>query len=130
MKKTPLLVLAAATAFLSWGSVNADSANPPAPFPRPGAEKLLENDRVVVWRVTYVKGVATPVHKHTLDHITIVLHGGKVADIGEDGKKNVWDSAAGEVYFAKAGAVHSEVGLSDDSRQVYVVELKEAPQKY
>jgi quercetin dioxygenase-like cupin family protein len=129
MTKTPLLVLVTAPSLFFCGSLNADSNSLPPAFPRPGVEKLLENDRVIVWHVTYTKGVATPVHKHALDHVTIVVHGGKVAIIGPDSKQQVWDAAPGDVWFSKAGAEHSEVGLSDDGRQTYVVELKEPPAK-
>jgi hypothetical protein len=39
----------------------------PPPFPRDGATKLLENDRVVVWDVAWLKQ-AYPVHRHVYDY--------------------------------------------------------------
>ena len=39
---------------------------PPA-YPRPGASTLIENQRVVVWNIAWLKGEPSPLHRHLYD---------------------------------------------------------------
>jgi len=61
------LVLAAALAAQTY----------PHAFPRNGVTRLIRNERVVVWDVTWVRDVEQPVHRHQFDVAAAVytLHG-------------------------------------------------------
>jgi hypothetical protein len=95
-----------------------------AAYPRPGAVKLLENERVIIWRVTFTKGLPTPLHIHTRDKITVFLQDVTIKDTSPDGKHDTWDAKAGDTYYSRKGTVHIEEGLSEPPRDVIVVELK------
>src|SRR2546428_14134911 len=47
--------------------IAAQSPSYPPPFPRVGATKLFDNDRVQVWNVSWPKGAPTPLHRHPYD---------------------------------------------------------------
>jgi quercetin dioxygenase-like cupin family protein len=120
-------VIAAVCVMLITGSACTTptrQAQPSPAYPRPGAVKLLENDRVIIWRVTFEKGVPTPLHKHTLDKITVFLQDVTIQDSSVDGKREVWEAKAGDTYYSPKGTVHVEEGLSEPPRDVIVVELK------
>jgi hypothetical protein len=58
----------------------------PAQFPREGATRLFENDRVIIWE--QVGRPATPfVHKHVRDIITIGLEPGRITTQSPDGSR-------------------------------------------
>src|SRR5678816_4296744 len=48
----------------------AQAAELPPPFPRPGTTKLLENDAVAVWDVSWLKQ-KYPLHTHRYDLVGI-----------------------------------------------------------
>jgi quercetin dioxygenase-like cupin family protein len=96
----------------------------PPPFPRPGAVKVLENDRVVVWDVTWPKGVRGPVHEHYRDAVIVTLTGGTIEKFPLHGKRSTVTYKSGSVIFAPKGVIHSEEGISDAPRHAFVIELK------
>lgn len=96
---------------------------PPA-FPRQGAVKVLENDRVVVWDVTWPKGVRGPVHEHYRDSVIVTLAGGVVRKFPFHGESTVVTYKPGSVIFAPKGTIHSEEGISDSPRHAIVIQLK------
>jgi hypothetical protein len=49
----------------------ANTSGLPAAFPRRGAKKLLENDRVIVWSYRWTLGDATPMHFHDKDALVV-----------------------------------------------------------
>jgi len=105
-------------------SSKIEGPTPVPAYPRPGAVKVLENDRVIIWRVTFNKGVPTPLHVHKLDKVTVFMEQTTIADTSTDGKRDVWTVKAGSAYYSKAGTIHIEEGLDDAPREVIVVELK------
>ena len=96
----------------------------PPPFPRQGAVKVLENSRVVVWDVTWPKGVRGPVHEHYRDAVIVTLTGGTIEKFPLDGKSTTAIYKSDSVIFAPKGVIHSEEGISDVPRHAFVIELK------
>jgi quercetin dioxygenase-like cupin family protein len=104
-------------------------ANPgglPLAFPRPGAVKRLENDRVVVWNYTWRKNAPTPMHFHDKDVVLVYRYDGTLRSTALDGMFVDNTHTAGEVRFNKGDRVHSEVLLTDRQSAV-IMELKPQP---
>ena len=109
-----LLVLAAAQTY-------------PPPFPREGATKVLENESVVVWDVTWVKGRPTPMHRHVVDVVGVTLVPGTVRVTLPDGTtRESGVDAPGAVSAGGKGLTHMEEGTSDTPRRAILIELKRA----
>jgi quercetin dioxygenase-like cupin family protein len=117
-------VLGLVCALVSASANPTASPRPVPAYPRPGAVKVLENERVIVWRITFKKGVPTPLHKHLHDKVTVFLQDVTIQDTSVAGKKETWDAKAGDTYFSPKGMVHIEEGLSEPPRDAIVVELK------
>ena len=99
----------------------------PPPFPREGATKLIENERVVVWEVEWQKGRKTAMHEHKLDLVGVFLADGQTRIVQPDGTSRVSEhSPLGEVTFGARGVIHSEEGVSETPRRAILVELKDA----
>ncbi len=101
-------------------------ANPgglPLAFPRPGAVKRLENDRVVVWNFTWRKNVPTPMHFHDKDVVLAYRYDATLRSTALDGMFVDNTYKAGEVRFNKGDRVHSELLLTDRQSAV-MMELK------
>jgi len=96
----------------------------PPPFPRPNAEKLLENDRVIAWKVIWPKNQPTPMHEHPYDQLSVTLAGGQVKVTRLSGTATVNNSVLGSVAFTPKGTVHIEEGLSDVPQRKIMLELK------
>jgi quercetin dioxygenase-like cupin family protein len=98
----------------------------PPPFPREGAKKLFENDRVAVWDVVWPKGQPSPIHQHRYDQLSVTLVGGTVRVTRLDGTSTVNQSELGSVTLTAKGTVHQEEGLSETPQHKIMVELKSA----
>jgi hypothetical protein len=86
----------------------------PAPFPREGSTKVLDNGRVVVWRQEWVPNRPTPMHEHAMDLVGVVLADGQVKVSFPDGAERVSPPyRPGDVIFQPRGMIHIEdsVGL-------------------
>jgi len=99
----------------------------PPPFPRDGATKVLENESVVVWDVTWVKGKPTPMHQHPVDVVGVTLVPGTVRVTLPDGSTRESEKdTAGAVSSGGKGLIHMEEGTSDVPRRAILIELKGA----
>src|SRR3990170_5346953 len=99
----------------------------PPPFPRDGATKVLENESVVVWDVTWAKGKPTPMHEHVVDVVGVTLVPGTVRVTLPDGSTRESErDTAGAVSAGGKGLIHMEEGTSDVPRRAILIELKEA----
>ena len=96
----------------------------PPPFPRDGAMKLFENDRVVVWDVAWLKQ-AYPVHRHVYDYAGVYYTNGDRIVISE-GRRSPTTSVAWDTFFFRRGVTHSEEGAGDVPLKAVFVEFKEA----
>jgi len=103
----------------------APAQNLPPPFPRTGATKLLENERVIVWDVTWPKGVSTGMHRHPYDMTGVYLAPGDRMITAVDGTKRAVKTAAGGIIWQFSGLTHIEEGTSDPPLRAFMIELKE-----
>lgn len=95
---------------------------PPA-FPREGAVKLLENDRVIAWDFTWKPG-RTVARQDRLDSVTVFLEGGTIRYLADQGGARDTVRSAGEVvYSSHSQAAHTEEAIHESPRAV-IVELK------
>jgi hypothetical protein len=113
-----LLVLALATL--------ANVQTLPPGFPREGATRILENDRVIIWDATWHKGNPTPLHEHPVEYLSVTLVQGTVKVTDRDGKSNTASVPLGFVRFNPKGVVHIEEGISNQERRAIMVELKDS----
>jgi quercetin dioxygenase-like cupin family protein len=99
----------------------------PPPFPRDGATKVLENESVVVWDVTWAKGKPTPMHRHVVDVVGVTLVPGTVRVTLPDGTTRESElDTPGAVSGGGKGLTHQEEGTSDTPRRAILIELKGA----
>jgi len=104
----------------------APLANPtkyPLTFPRPGAKKLFENEKVDVWDQVWESGVPTPMHFHDKDVVVWFLEAGDLTSTTLDGKQTLNKYAADTVRFAGRDRTHTET-LVNGKQHAIITELK------
>ena len=92
-------------------------------FDRPGIEKLLDNERVTVWRYTWLPGKRTPMHFHANDAVAIFTADGVLASMTPDGKTVMNPNSYGFAKFSPRGRIHQEELMKGKASAV-IVELK------
>jgi hypothetical protein len=95
----------------------------PDAFDRPGIEKLLDNERVTVWRYTWLPHKKTPVHFHANDVVVVYTADGVLASTTPDGKTTLNPNSYGFTKFSPRGRIHTEELVKGNSSAV-MVELK------
>jgi hypothetical protein len=100
------------------------SAPLPPAYPRPGTTKLLENDRVIVWDITWLKQ-QYPLHRHPYDLTGVYYTDGNRTIVSETGERRPVHTAAWETAFQLKGVTHIEEGASDSPLRAVFVEMKE-----
>jgi hypothetical protein len=98
------------------------SGNPLA-FPRPGATKLIDNNRVLVWDNRWTPGVPTSMHFHDKDVVVTYLEDGDLTSISPDGKTVVNPYKFGLIRFSAGNRSHKEV-VSRGTQRAIIVEFK------
>lgn len=101
----------------------ANTTGLPDAFDRPGIEKLLDNERVTVWRYTWLPNKKTPLHFHANDVVVVHLADGVLASITPDGKTAMNPNSFGLTKFNPRGRVHHEELVKGKASAV-IVELK------
>ena len=96
----------------------------PSPFDRQGTTKLLENDQVIVWDVTWLQQ-AYPVHRHLYDYAGVYYTGGDRVVVSDRGVRSPTTSIAWDTFFFRRGVTHSEEGASKDPLRAVFVEFKQ-----
>jgi hypothetical protein len=96
---------------------------PPA-YPRPGATTLLENDRVVVWNIAWLKQ-QYPLHRHIYDLVGVYYSPGDRMIISESGTRRSVTTRAWDTAFQRKGVTHIEEGTSDEPLRAVFLEMKE-----
>ena len=96
----------------------------PPPYPRAGVTKLLENARVVVWDVSWLKQ-AYPTHRHIYDFAGVYYTSGDRVIVSPEGVRSPNSSVAWDTFFLRRGLTHSEEGASEQPLRGVFVELKE-----
>jgi hypothetical protein len=96
----------------------------PQPFEREGSTKVLDNDRVIVWDVSWLKR-AYPTHRHLYDYAGVYYTSGDRVIVSQDGSSrrpthtNAWDT-----FYIRKGVTHSEEGASTEPLRAVFLELK------
>jgi hypothetical protein len=101
----------------------ANTSGYPLAFPRSGAKKILENEKVIVWDNTWVPGEAAPMHFHDKDTVAVYLEDGDVKSTSLDGKVTVNPHTAGTASFNRGNRTHTEV-LASGKQRAIITELK------
>ena len=96
----------------------------PPPYPRDGTTKLLENERVIVWDVTWLQQ-AYPVHRHVYDYAGVYYTNGDRIIVSDRGARSRTTSVAWDTFFYRRGVTHSEEGASDEPLRGVFLEFKE-----
>jgi hypothetical protein len=95
----------------------------PNAYPRPHIEKLLENDRVIVWRYRWKAGEPTPMHFHDKDVVVVYLEDSALQSTEPNGRSVVNEYKSGDIRFNKRDRVHTEL-LVHDAASAVITELK------
>ena len=124
MRRHSLCGISMAFAALLVVSASTFAEDAPSPFPRDGAKKLKENDRVVFWEVTWEKGNSTGMQTTQRDLIYITMEEGGVKVTRPDKTSTTEFDRFGSVGFEPKGTARAQEGVSDKPRRAIVVELK------
>jgi hypothetical protein len=93
-------------------------------FPRNGATKGLENERVAVWDVTWILGQQIPRRQQGRDAVVVFLKGGVIRQSPEGAAATDTRRSIGDVLYVSAGTdVPSEEATQGPPRAVFI-ELK------
>lgn len=98
-------------------------AGVPLAWPREGATKVLENDRVVVWDYEFRVGRTIPLHFHDKDTVVVELAPGVTRSVPKDGPRQETTWEGSRARFAPRGRIHSEEAVSGAPRAI-AVEIK------
>jgi hypothetical protein len=101
----------------------ANTSGYPLAYPRPGAKKLLENNRVTVWDYAWTPGVPTPMHFHDKDVVVLFLEEGDLKSTTPDGQSVVTAYSPGTIRFNARNRTHFET-LVRGKMHAIVTELK------
>ena len=96
---------------------------PPA-YPRPGTTKLLDNNRVQVWDISWLKQ-QYPLHRHRYDLTGVYYTDGDRVIVSQAGERRPVHTAAWETAFQLKDVTHIEEGASDQPLRAVFAELKE-----
>jgi len=96
----------------------------PGAFPREGAVKLLENDRIAVWDYTWKPERPVPLHLDNLASVAVFLVGGTIRSVSDgQGIRETVRADADAVYSSASPEPHAESAV-DGSPRAIVIQLK------
>jgi hypothetical protein len=104
------------------GPLDAGSSVAPA-FPRDGAEKRVDDERVTVWDTTWPAGASTGPIRYPRNTVTVWLGTGSVRVTSSDGRATTEAIEPGAMGYREAGTVERMEVLSGSPRAV-VFEIK------
>jgi hypothetical protein len=96
---------------------------PPA-YPRPGTTKLLDNARVQVWNIAWLKQ-QYPLHRHVHALVGVYYAPGDRTIISTAGERRPVSTPAWDTVFQRAGVTHVEEGASDEPLRAVFIEMKD-----
>ncbi|MBY0278597.1 cupin [Candidatus Binatia bacterium] len=88
---------------------------------------LLEDERVRVWSMTLAPGEASPLHRHELDYLIVLVAGDRIAAVpGPDSTRAPRESAVtpGRTVFLRAGETEWAVNTGATEYREILIELK------
>jgi quercetin dioxygenase-like cupin family protein len=100
-----------------------NTSGQPAAFPRAGAQKALDNEKVTIWEYAWTPGKSTGMHFHDKDSFVVFMADGVLKSTTPDGKSELATIKRGDSRFSPRGRVHSEELVSGAVRAV-ITELK------
>jgi quercetin dioxygenase-like cupin family protein len=104
------------------GRLDTTSSVAPA-FPREGAEKRSDDERVTVWDYTWPAGTSTGPIRYPRNTVTVWLGSGSVRVTPADGKAATLVVEPGEMRYSEAGTVE-RMDIESGSPRAIVFELK------
>lgn len=100
----------------------------PHAFPRDGATRVFDNERVTIWDVTWIQGKPSPMHRHKYDLVGVYLVGSPILVTMPDGTSRESKVDEGFVLFQPKGVTHIEEGaVAENPRHAILIDLKDAP---
>ena len=94
----------------------------------PVADTLLfEDERVRVWSMTLAPGEASPLHRHDLDYLIVLVAGDRIAAVPGPGSPRApreAEVAAGRTVFLRAGETEWAVNTGHSEYREILIELK------
>jgi quercetin dioxygenase-like cupin family protein len=87
---------------------------------------LVENARVKIVRWVLKPGEGTPIHTHSLDHVSVVIHGSTLREVEADSgvaKENV-QKTGDATYVPAHGQTHSFANAGKNTYESIAIELK------
>ena len=106
--------------------VQTPVGNLPPAYPRPGVTRLLDNDRVQVWNIGWLKGQPAPLHRHIYDLVGVYYEPGDRMIISPEGAKRPVSTKAWDIAFQRTGVTHIEEGVSAAPLRAVFIEMKQA----
>jgi hypothetical protein len=103
--------------------VASQVATLPPPFPRPGTTRLLENDAVAVWDVSWLRQ-KYPLHTHRYDLVGVSYADGDRIITSGDGPGRLVNTKAWAFQTNRANITHVEEGASDPPMRAVLIEIK------
>ena len=103
-------------------ALQAQTPLPPA-YPRPGTINLIDNDRVLVWDISWLKQTY-PLHRHLYDLVGVYYTDGDRVIVNLEGNRRPVSTKAWETAFQRGGVTHIEEGASDAPLKAVFVEIK------
>ena len=98
-------------------------AGTPAAFPRDGATKAIDNERVLEWDYTWAPGKPVAQHIHDRDSVEVFFDPGTIRYRKADGTEETKTFKRKDARFVPRGTIDTEEAISGSPRAV-IVELK------
>ena len=98
-------------------------AGMPAAFPRDGAIRAIDNERVTEWDYTWTVGHAIPTHMHDRDSVQVFYQGGTIKFSSPKGKTETKTFKFGDARFIPRGTIDAEEAI-DGAPRAITIELK------
>jgi len=86
---------------------------------------LMDNAKVKIERWVLQPGEGSPIHTHTLDHISVIIRGSTLRDVETSGVTKEVVQKAGKVdYIPGTGRTHSFANAGKSTYESIAIELK------
>lgn len=79
----------------------------PHAFPREGAKKIVDNERVVIWDYTWTLGKPAPTHFHDKDVVAVFMEKGELQSRTPDGRVTPNSISFGDTRFNARNRTHT-----------------------
>ena len=103
-------------------------AHQDAPLGPVGGKVVTDNDRVRIWELTLEPGEASPLHRHDLDYMVVLLEGDRIAGIpGPDSTliARAADITPGRLTYLTRGETEWAVNIGKTPYRELLIELKD-----